>query len=159
MSNQGNRILGLASLGLGIVDLFLIAVATVMIGFGSIADDSLAMASIPATPVPVDVLSEVVPVVVEEVVEPTPCAPGYLGVVTEPSNVGLKVTIVEDGSPAYHVGIQVNDVIYKVASMKFGGNVEGSVNYVPDFCAGDEVKMTIVKNREVSTIFVTLGER
>jgi len=158
MDNRGNRILGLVSLGLGVVGLFIFVVGIVMVGPGN-TGDSLAMAPIPATPVSVDVLSEVVPVVVEEVVEPTPCAPGYLGVVTEPSNVGLKVTIVEDGSPAYHVGIQVNDVIYKVASMKFGGNVEGSVNYVPDFCAGDEVKMTIVKNREVSTIFVTLGER
>jgi serine protease Do len=82
-----------------------------------------------------------------------------LGVQTEPvaNNLGAQVQVISEGSPADLSGIQVGDVIVKVDNQTIT-NPQDLATAIASYKPADKVDITVLRNREESTIAVVLAE-
>ena len=88
----------------------------------------------------------------KEVIKP------FLGVTTEKTDEGAKVTDVVKGSAAEKAGLKVDDVITKVGD-KIVTDEEGLSDLVAARKPKDEVKITYKRNGKENSAKITLGER
>jgi serine protease Do len=83
---------------------------------------------------------------------------GYLGISTEPSNDGLKVTKVGDESPARKAGIRSGDLLIKLNDKALQSR-EDLQALLKELSAGDEVRIEIRRSSETKTFTLKLDER
>ena len=83
---------------------------------------------------------------------------GYLGITTEPSKDGLKVTKVGDESPAQKAGIRSGDLLIKLNDTALQSR-EDLQAILKELSAGDEVRFEIRRGSETKTYTLKLDER
>ena len=83
---------------------------------------------------------------------------GYLGIATEPSKDGLKVTKVGDESPAQKAGIRSGDLLIKLNDTALQSR-EDLQAILKELSAGDEVRFEIRRGSETKTYTLKLDER
>ena len=83
---------------------------------------------------------------------------GYLGVMIDNGEAGVRVTEVMDDSPAKSAGLQVNDQITTVGG-KSVTSIEGLVEVVSSHAPGEAVEIRFLRDGNPQTVSVTLAER
>lgn len=83
---------------------------------------------------------------------------GYLGIATEPSKDGLKVTKVGDESPAQKAGIRSGDLLIKLNDTALQSR-EDLQAILKELSAGNEVRIEIRRGSETKTYTLKLDER
>ena len=84
----------------------------------------------------------------------------YLGTIPDmvPTDFGLRLSGVREGSPAHKAGLQKGDVV-----VEFGGKEVGDIyayTYaLRDHAPGDKVDIVVLRNGERVTVTATLGDR
>ena len=79
-----------------------------------------------------------------------------LGVASEDTAGGAKLSQVADGSAAAAAGLQVGDVVTKVGSTRVSGT-ESLLATVRSAAPGAKVDVTYVRDGRTATVSVTLG--
>lgn len=103
--------------------------------------------------------SNAVKELVDEIIETGKVARPYLGIRAQSTMQGQAVMSIEDGGPADAADLQAGDVITAIDGLRVDDDHSFINELIFNHQPGDSVTLTILRNGEVMTIDVTLGER
>ncbi|HLF65964.1 MAG TPA: PDZ domain-containing protein [Saprospiraceae bacterium] len=83
---------------------------------------------------------------------------GYLGVMIEDAEGGVRITEVVQGSPAETAGLKTSDVIMAIDNAEVA-NMESLVNAISSHKPGDAVRVHYRRDGSSATVSATLSER
>jgi serine protease Do len=83
---------------------------------------------------------------------------GFLGIATEASEDGLKITKVGEDSPAAKAGLEVGDIIVKINGQELADRAALQA-LLMEMAADDKLEIEITRNGEPQTIQLKLGAR
>jgi S1-C subfamily serine protease len=87
------------------------------------------------------------------------CEPGVLGVMLSDSPGGLRIDSLTPGQPAEKAGLRGGDLITHLDGQKVKLRQEFTDYLAKYKCAGDELKVTVARGAEVSTLTAVLAKR
>ena len=82
---------------------------------------------------------------------------GYLGIMIDQTDEGVKVAEVNEGSGAAEAGLKAGDIIREVNGEKVN-EVEQTIDILSKFKPGDSVKLKYDRNSKSSSVLATLGK-
>lgn len=82
---------------------------------------------------------------------------GYLGIMIDQTDEGVKIVEVNEGSGAEEAGLQSGDFIREIEGIKVE-NLEHTIDLLSKFKPGDSVKLKYDRNGKSSSVLATLGK-
>jgi 2-alkenal reductase len=97
--------------------------------------------------------------IIDEIIANGHYARPYLGIQGQATELGVQVMEVEEGGPAANGGLQVGDVIVGVNGENGTDPSEALDTILFERKPGDTVTLDVIRNGQMTTVDVTLGER